>query len=186
LRRVSGVAWLRDAWLRIASGRVLRSSTARVAWGNLETTSRLLRRVALRWVLSRVGLLGRILWLRRVLGLLRIASGRVPCRRVASRGITGSGIASRWVLRGLRISWLSNHYWLRHHDRDCSGHHATKSVLVIGNILGLEQNLSYRLASDVSESEVISNSIVDNECGGLNSGLSDHLGTNNIIIFALD
>ena len=185
LRRVSGVAWLRYTWLRIGT-RVLRGSTARVSWSNLEATRRLLRWVALRWVLSRVGwLLGRIV-LRRVTGLLRIASGRVTCRGVSWGRVACGRIACRWVLRLNRVRWLSNHYWLRHHDWNCCGNHATKSILVVRNILSFEQNLSNRLASHISKSEVISDSIVDDESRSLDSGLADHLGTDDIIILALD
>jgi hypothetical protein len=93
LRRVSGVTWLRNTWLRVAAW-VLGCSTtgAWVAWGNLEATRRLLGWVTLRGVLSRVGwllgrvVLGRILRLRRITGR-GIASGRVASGRISSRGV---------------------------------------------------------------------------------------------------
>ena len=131
LRRISGVAWL----LRVAS-RVLRSGTAGswIAWSYLEATRGLLRWVTLRWILPRVRSL-RVL-LRWVHGrLLGISSGRIACWWVTWRRVAGRRIASRWVLR-LRVGWLSNHYWLRHHNWNCSWQGAS-SRLVVRNILGL-------------------------------------------------
>jgi hypothetical protein len=128
LGRVTGVARLRNSWLRSVTTWVLRGSTTRsgVAWGNLVATGRLLR-ISWRWILSRIrSLLGWVL----LLGVLLL------------RGVL------RWVARlrilRLRVTlrYLGKHYWLRNHYRDSSRNHSTESILVVWYILRLKQDLT--------------------------------------------
>ena len=152
LGRVSGIARLRNTWLRSVTTWVLRGSTTRsgVAWGNLVAAGRLLR-ISRWWILSRIrSLLGWVLWL---LGVLRwvgtlgrrvtrlgIARGRVSLsRRISGRWIASRGIARLLILR-LRVSlrYLGKHYWLGNHYRDSSWNHSTESILVVWYIFRLE------------------------------------------------
>lgn len=157
LGRVTGVAWLRNTWLRSVATWVLRGSTTRsgVAWGNLVATGRLLR-ISRRWILSRIRRLLR--WVLLLLGVLRrvttwgrretrlrIARRRVSLsRRISGRWVTSRGISWLLILR-LRISlrylgidyWLGNHYW------DSSRNHSPQSILVVRYILCLKQDLTY-------------------------------------------
>lgn len=159
LGRVTGVARLRNSWLRSVTTWVLRGSTTRsgVAWGNLVATGRLLR-ISWRWILSRIrSLLGwvlllGVLLLRGVLrwvARLRITLGRVSLsRRISSRWETSRGIPSRRIasllILRLRVTlrYLGKHYWLRNHYRDSCRNHSTESILVVWYILRLKQDLT--------------------------------------------
>ena len=139
LGRVTGVAGLRNTWLRSITTWVLRGSTTRsgVAWGNLVTAGRLLRisgrwilsriRRLLRWVLLLLGVLGWITTCGRRETRLRIARGRVSLsRRISGRWITSRGVAWLLILR-LRVClrYLGIDYWLGNHNWDSSRNHST-------------------------------------------------------------
>ena len=142
LGRVTGVARLRNTWLRSVTTWVLRGSTTRsgVAWGNLVATGRLLR-ITRRWILPRIRSLLR--WVLLLLGVLRwetrlrIARRRVSLsRRISGRWVTSRGIAWLLILR-LRgsLRYLGIDYWLGNHYWDSSRNHSTKSILVVRYIL---------------------------------------------------